>query len=184
MISNLYYEHLVDRALWVDGESTFTKNGLYNCILSGKDVQGLKINELDSEIDKFIKFSGINLVEKTAPDYTKLDDNFLITEYYKSLELESFFIQCLSKHRTYVKMSKKKKLLAVERIYTELELYKSKSMEDVLKTAIYIVDTFKHNQVVWGPGRGSSCCSYLLFLIGLHDVDSMEFDLDINEFLR
>ena len=42
----------------------------------------------------------------------------------------------------------------------------------------------KEAEIVWGPGRGSACCSFLFYLIELHDIDSVEFELDINEFLR
>jgi DNA polymerase III alpha subunit len=41
----------------------------------------------------------------------------------------------------------------------------------------------KHN-IVWGVGRGSSVASYVLYLIGVHKINSMYYDLDIEEFLR
>jgi DNA polymerase III alpha subunit len=37
---------------------------------------------------------------------------------------------------------------------------------------------------VWGVGRGSSVASYVLFLIGVHRIDSMKYNLDYKEFLR
>jgi DNA polymerase III alpha subunit len=40
------------------------------------------------------------------------------------------------------------------------------------------------NNIVWGVGRGSSVASYVLFLIGIHKVDSLYYDLPIEEFLR
>ncbi len=42
----------------------------------------------------------------------------------------------------------------------------------------------RDNEVIWGVGRGSSVASYVLYLIGIHKVDSMYYDLPINEFLR
>jgi len=42
----------------------------------------------------------------------------------------------------------------------------------------------RQNSVVWGVGRGSSVASYVLYLIGVHKIDSMYFDLDITEFLK
>ena len=48
----------------------------------------------------------------------------------------------------------------------------------------YLVDTMRDNQVIWGVGRGSSVASYVLYLIGIHKIDSMYYDLPINEFLR
>jgi DNA polymerase III alpha subunit len=46
------------------------------------------------------------------------------------------------------------------------------------------VETMRVNNIVWGVGRGSSVASYVLYLIGVHKIDSMYYDLDIEEFLR
>jgi DNA polymerase III alpha subunit len=40
------------------------------------------------------------------------------------------------------------------------------------------------NHVIWGVGRGSSVASYVLYLLGVHRIDSMFYDLDVSEFLR
>ena len=71
-----------------------------------------------------------------------------------------------------------------QRVSTELALYKKLNLENVLRTIIYIINTLESRKVVWGVGRGSSVSSYLLYLIGVHDVDSVAYDLDITDFLR
>jgi DNA polymerase III alpha subunit len=38
--------------------------------------------------------------------------------------------------------------------------------------------------VIWGVGRGSSVSSYVLYLLGVHRINSMYYDLDVGEFLR
>jgi DNA polymerase III alpha subunit len=48
----------------------------------------------------------------------------------------------------------------------------------------YLVDTLRKNIIVWGVGRGSSVASYILYLIGVHRIDSLYYDLDIAEFLK
>jgi DNA polymerase III alpha subunit len=48
----------------------------------------------------------------------------------------------------------------------------------------YVVDTLRNNQVVWGVGRGSSVASYVLFIIGVHKIDSVKYKLPINEFFK
>jgi DNA polymerase III alpha subunit len=55
---------------------------------------------------------------------------------------------------------------------------------DLLKYLKYLVDTMRENKIVWGVGRGSSVASYALYLIGVHKVDSIKYQLDINEFLK
>ena len=57
-------------------------------------------------------------------------------------------------------------------------------MTEFVKTVIFIVDTFKEAGIVWGVGRGSSCASYILFLLGLHLVDPIKFDISMDEFFH
>ena len=49
---------------------------------------------------------------------------------------------------------------------------------------IYFVDTIRANNVVWGVGRGSSVSSFCLFLIGVHKINPLLYNLDYREFLR
>ena len=42
----------------------------------------------------------------------------------------------------------------------------------------------RENNRVWGVGRGSSVSSFCLFLIGVHKINPMLYDLDYKEFLR
>ena len=54
----------------------------------------------------------------------------------------------------------------------------------VLQFLIYFVDTLRANNVVWGVGRGSSVSSFCLFLIGVHKINPLLYNLDYREFLR
>ena len=71
-----------------------------------------------------------------------------------------------------------------DRVSKELELFIQHNMMDLLYYLKYLVDTMRENQVVWGVGRGSSVASYVLYLIGIHKVDSIKYNLDIREFLK
>jgi DNA polymerase III alpha subunit len=71
-----------------------------------------------------------------------------------------------------------------QRVELELELYIKHGMIELLHFMKYLVDTLRKNNVVWGVGRGSSLASYILYLIGVHKVDSIKYNLDINEFLK
>ena len=57
-------------------------------------------------------------------------------------------------------------------------------MINLLRYMIYLVDFMRENGIVWGVGRGSSVASYVLYLIGVHKIDSIKFGLDWREFLR
>lgn len=70
------------------------------------------------------------------------------------------------------------------RLQEELEAYKARNMLDLLRWLKYFVDTCSKEQVLWGVGRGSSVASYALYLIGVHSVDPIKYNLDWREFLR
>ena len=70
------------------------------------------------------------------------------------------------------------------RVSQELELFIQHGMFDLLFYLKYLVDTLRENKVLWGVGRGSSVASYVLYLIGVHKIDSLKYNLDIAEFLK
>ncbi len=72
----------------------------------------------------------------------------------------------------------------LQRVGKELLLYAERDLLDLLRYLKYMVDTFRKHNIVWGLGRGSSVASYVLYLIGVHKINSMFYDLDIDEFLR
>jgi DNA polymerase III alpha subunit len=71
-----------------------------------------------------------------------------------------------------------------QRVVTELDLFTQHNMIDLLKYLKYLVDTMRSNNIVWGVGRGSSVASYCLYLLGVHKIDSLKYELDIHEFLK
>ena len=71
-----------------------------------------------------------------------------------------------------------------QRTGQELLLYMDRDMFPLLQYLKYLVDTLRVNNVVWGVGRGSSVSSFVLYLIGVHKINSIHYDLDISEFLR
>jgi DNA polymerase III alpha subunit len=72
----------------------------------------------------------------------------------------------------------------LQRVGHELLLYQERGLFDLLRYLKYLVDVMKQNNVIWGVGRGSSVASYVLYLLGVHRIDSMYYDLDAGEFLR
>ena len=70
------------------------------------------------------------------------------------------------------------------RVQMEYDLFEKKHFIRVLQFLIYFVDTLRANDIVWGVGRGSSVASFCLFLIGVHKINPLLYNLDITEFLR
>lgn len=71
-----------------------------------------------------------------------------------------------------------------ERVRAEYDLFEKKNFTKVLQFLIYFVDTLRSHNVVWGVGRGSSVASFCLFLIGVHKINPLLYNLDHREFLR
>lgn len=72
----------------------------------------------------------------------------------------------------------------LQRAGQELLMFQERGLFDLLRYLKYLVDVMRDNQVIWGVGRGSSVASYVLFLLGVHRIDSLYYDLDPQEFLR
>jgi DNA polymerase III alpha subunit len=98
-------------------------------------------------------------------------DHWFIPKSYQDLDIEQYLVSVCPKEH-------------YQRLVEELSLFNDYNMIPVLKTMKYIVDTLKSNNIVWGVGRGSSVASYVLYLIGVHRVDSIKYNLPIEEFFK
>lgn len=133
----------------------------YNFMCGELAVNPLKIlQDLDVDVDTFHK---------------QQQDKWFIPEHYKTLDIEEYIAKCLPKDASEE---------ALKRISNELELYKTRNLYPVLRVMIYIIDTMRKHNLVWGVGRGSSVASYVLYILGVHKVDSLKYNLDIKEFLK
>lgn len=72
----------------------------------------------------------------------------------------------------------------LQRVGQELLMFHERNLFDLLKYLKYLVDVMHEHRVIWGMGRGSSVASYVLYLLGVHRINSMYYDLDPTEFLR
>ena len=71
-----------------------------------------------------------------------------------------------------------------DRVEQEYVLFEQKNFIRVLQFLIYLVDTLRKNNIVWGVGSGSSVVSYCLLLIGVNKIILLIYNLKISEFLR
>jgi hypothetical protein len=72
----------------------------------------------------------------------------------------------------------------LQRVGEELLLFQEHGLFDLLRYLRYLVEVMRDNHIIWGVGRGSSVASYVLYLLRVHRIDSMFYDLDPREFLR
>lgn len=103
---------------------------------------------------------------------TNLQNDWFFTEQYRLFDIGQWLLdQCKTEKE-------------IARVLEELKLYVQHDMVEVLNYLKYLVDTMRANNIVWGVGRGSSVASYCLYLIGIHKIDSIRYELDIKEFLK
>lgn len=107
-------------------------------------------------------------------DNIEYSKQFNIPQHYLELDVEQYI-------RALVPQADAKRKARVE---AELELFRTRNLFSILQLLIYIIDTMRTHNLVWGVGRGSSVASYCLYLIGVHKIDSVKYDLDIREFLK
>lgn len=135
-----------------------------------------KIYPLSNDALERLLINGVSIddiidTEMYAPG--KIDIKLNIPEFYKKINMQEYFNSYRSRNR---KIN--------ERIDTELSLMLKYNLEDLFRQVIYILDYLKFNNIVYGVGRGSSCASYLLFLLGLHKVDCIKYDISPTEFFK
>ena len=101
----------------------------------------------------------------------KLQKVWFIPEEYKNLNITDYIL----------------KLSPIEnhpRCIEELEEFRKRDMLPLLQYMVYLVNFMRENDIVWGVGRGSSVASYVLYIIGVHRINSIYYELDWREFLR
>ena len=102
----------------------------------------------------------------------KLQDIWFIPDEYKNMDIAKYVLdQCKTDEE-------------LQRAGQELILYQERDMFMLLKYMKYLVDTMRENNIIWGVGRGSSVASFVLYLINIHRINSLHWDLQIEEFLK
>jgi len=113
-----------------------------------------------------------------------LQSEWFMPDEYKHLDVDDFCMRKLMKIKNVTHPSAVIYSTESERAYEELAAFDERGMYNLLRYMIYLVDFMRENNIVWGVGRGSSVSSYVLFLIGVHRIDSLKYNLDWREFLR
>ena len=168
------------------GIPRFTNKDLVDMIYSGHvDKCHVVLCDENDDVDKFnaaMEEQGLDKLQKYIPldvDQKTFDGvcqgEWFMPEEYKKLNVYEYV---LGKAETPCPQHTQ------HRIWEELDAFEQRDMEDLLRYMIYLVDFMRENDIVWGVGRGSSVASYVLYLIGVHKINSIQFGLDWREFLR
>jgi len=164
------------------GEPIVNCSDLIELVYQGYAIDKLKVN--DSRVDQYNKvINDLTLDWPTMQKLSKLD--LSVEDYDRALQSDWYMpksykqMNILEYIRSLATTEQEKK-----RVDIELDLYVKYRLLDVLKFLVYLIDTMRDNNIVWGVGRGSSVSSYVLYLLGVHKVNSIKYGLDITDFLK
>lgn len=69
----------------------------------------------------------------------------------------------------------------LDRLEKELEFFSRTGNIGFLLAVQQLFQKFKDDGVVWGVGRGSACASMVLYILGVHDIDPVKYDIRFSE---
>jgi len=148
-------------------------NILDEILTDPNDPEILQYNQSANAVgDKELKLYQTIDIDKFTFD-SNLQQNWLMPDEYKNLDIEEYILSLTPPWDP-----------EATRVAQELAAFKERDMLDLLRWMKYFVDTCRKEGIVWGVGRGSSVASYVLYLIGVHKIDSLKYNLDWQEFLR
>ena len=157
----------------------FNEQDIFEALYKGQTLSPAMIVDMTDEIESLENIAGFKFVEPypedlevTIAEYDSIcQSNWNMPDKYKQLDIEEYLVSICPEEN-------------YPRLVAELDAFKERNMLDLLRWLKYFIDTCETESVVWGIGRGSSVASYVLFLIGVHSVDSIKYNLDWQEFLR
>lgn len=163
------------------GNPIFNSNDIFKALYQGKS-ENLKdlIVDYDEEISKLEQSAGFEFQKfseqldqfNVAEFDSAFQSNWFIPPEYKNFDVKEY---CLNKCTNTEQAS---------RVLDEMAEYDKRRMLPLLQWIKHFVDTCDANNIVWGVGRGSSVASFVLYLLGVHQIDSIKYNLDWQEFLR
>jgi DNA polymerase III alpha subunit len=131
------------------------------------------------EIDPTLEIKNVpNLIEHTLAQVSVADfdeemrSKWHMPKKYRELDIAKWLLEQCKHEEEY------------QRVGKELLLYQKRGQFLLLQYMKYLVDLMRENNIVWGVGRGSSVSSFVLFLIGIHRINSIYYGLDVEEFLK
>jgi len=165
------------------GQAILASDKLRDLILQGKSISHLNVI-FDEDVLLFEKYQS-ELLHDTitfldAPeevlDFDKFHENradeWIFPIIYQQLDVKTYLLD------------KCKTQQEIDRVTVEFTMFEERELVMLLRLFIYLVDYMRKNKFLWGVGRGSSVSSYILYLIGIHRVDSLRYNLDIKDYLK
>lgn len=166
--------------LWYDGD-VVCKAGDIEKFITRVPSNRLFVDQISRDIKQFNALmsqeDSITIKDACKPFILDWD----LPDHYPTLDVKTYVLGKLEREAG---LTDDELEIRFARVLSELKSYSKLDLINLLRCLIYIVDTFNKCGVIWGVGRGSSVSSYVLYLIGVHDIDSVLFDLPFTDFVK
>lgn len=165
------------------GQAILSGDDLRELLLQGKNISHLNVKE-DDDIRLFNLYQS-SLIPDTIVFLDPPEEELTFDEFHQKCADEWLFPKIYQQINVLDWLLKKCKTEEeVNRVYEEYALYEERDLIMLLRLFIFLVDYMRENKFLWGVGRGSSVSSYILYLIGVHRVDSLKYGFDIRDYLK
>ena len=167
------------------GRVVYNRHELYDMLYDGEDISSVTDVDWHEDFEKYNSaintnhlqqqlYSAVEKLSLSKEEFDKQNQNeWFMPDEYKNIDLHKY---CLDRCPDDTE--------ECARICNELYEFEQRNLFNLLRYIIYLVDFMRENNIVWGVGRGSSVASYVLYIIGIHRINSIQYNLDYKEFLR
>lgn len=165
------------------GIPVFEENDIFQLLYQGNSdkVQDIVVDQSDS-IENFrknlSKYNDLIIkihrdIDLSVQEFDQiLQSDILVPDKYNSIDVLDFLV------------SRCKNDEEIQRTAEEYAEYEYRNLLWLLKYMIFLVDFMDEHNIIRGVGRGSSVSSFILYLIGVHKINPLEYELDFREFLK
>jgi DNA polymerase III alpha subunit len=178
---------LNNRTLRFDGVSLVPASAVSNLFALGVKASDLRITLGfdDEEIQSYNdNVPEEHKLKESVPEPLTIDSKWQLPQRIKDLSIDEHIVDVFSAILSSLHYTEAQEEIAFQRIADELNEISKRGMTEFIKTIVYVLQTFKEKNLVWGVGRGSSCACYILFILGLHLVDCVKLDVPMEEFFH
>lgn len=168
--------------VWFDGTISIKPELVEQFILRGEQERIKYVTTVTPEIEQLNKELSCSIGLK--PSFVLPPKQWTFPREYTNFDVESFVFDLLEDELQKFSKQHYESKERIDRVIYELDLFKQHNMFNILYLMVYIVDTLQQQNICWGVGRGSSVSSYILYLIGVHDIDSVKYQLDVLDFFH
>lgn len=166
------------------GQMIFSEDDCVNMLMRGHSmpINGMLVDAtvnletaalILDQAPMFIQYNELAVQAVTVQEFDHENQGrWFMPDRYKNMDIAEYVLSLCDSEA------------ALQRVGEELLLYQARNLFDLLRYLKFLVDVMQENNLIWGVGRGSSVASYVLYLLKIHRIDSLHYNLDIAEFLR